>query len=472
MNTFTPTTSHALPNAFLGSRKDLLRLLTISLDRDTTISISKCLKDRRIIELTSLTAREQCELLVSRSSLIWQRDELQKLLEVSKRSEVPLRIKFGIDPTTPTAHIGHAVPIVIASRLQRMGHHIVFIIGDVTAKIGDPSGRNNERPPLSNEDVARNFATYKAQFSPFFDFSRAEFRFNSEWLEKLGSIELLRILGKIPLSMQLQREDFRNRLSSGSGISTAELLYSVFMAFDSVAIKADIELGGIDQLLNLQMCRKVMEVEGMPPEVVIMNSLIEGTDGSGAKMSKSKNNFIGLNEDPHDIFGKVMSVPDRLLETYFKALTELSDEEWVVLKGRMENGSLNPMAVKKLLAFHLLDVIASSECALNALHHFEAKFSQRDLSALQNLPELRISDRRTIDILRDELHFAPSASEARRLAKAGAIRLISEVDKKEIRLSEEQILQPLSSLLSSEAVKGSHLFLKVGRNIARVRGEE
>lgn len=464
------TTNRPSLDRLQGTQEDLQPLLTTSLDKETIIAISMLLNARRTMDLSPLSPEEQCERLISRSSLVWHAEELQKLLKNAKESHAPLKVKFGIDPTTPTAHLGHAVPIVIASRLQRMGHHIIFIIGDFTAKIGDPSGRNSERPPLTDEDVVRNFTTYKEQFSPFFDFTKAELRLNSEWLTSFTPAGLLKLLGKIPLSMQLQREDFRNRLASGSGISTAELLYSVFMAIDSVAIEADIELGGIDQLLNLQMCRKVMEVEGMRPEVVIMTALIEGTDGTGAKMSKSKNNYIGLDEKPQDIFGKVMSVPDRLLETYFKALTEITDEEWEVLKGRMENGSLNPMMVKKLLAFHLIEVIASTKSAIDALHHFETKFSQREFSALENLPEALVSEKRILDILRDELHFVPSSSEGRRLAKAGGVRLIFEGEKRELRLSEEQILQPLSHLLRRETE--SHLFLKVGRNVARVRGEK
>ena len=187
-----------------------------------------------------------------------------------------------------------------------MGHHVVFIIGDVTAKIGDPSGRSSERPPLTDDDIAHNLSGYQQQVTPFIDFERADLRFNGEWLNKVTLPELVGVLAHVPVSMSLQREDFRTRLADGHGLSVAEFVYSVVMALDSVAIDADVELGGVDQLLNLQMCRKVMEIREQTPEVVITTPLIEGTDGTGSKMSKCKGNYVGLSASP----GRGLRPPD------------------------------------------------------------------------------------------------------------------------------------------------------------------
>lgn len=451
------------------SEGTLVHLLSKGAQLDSIARASAVLKERRSAPLTDLSPEEQCALLLSRSALTLSPGRLLELLAASSEKRTPLRVKFGIDPTTPLAHLGHAVPVLLAHRLQRMGHHIIFIIGDVTAKIGDPSGRNSERPPLTHEEVKRNLSTYQAQFSPLFDFTKAELRFNSEWLTHISAVELLKVLTQVPLSMQLQREDFRQRLNSTVGISTAELLYSVFMGLDSVHCKVDIELGGIDQLLNFQMCRKLMECEGLSPEVIIATGLIEGTDGSGAKMSKSKGNFIGLNEAPNEMFGKVMSIPDRLIESYFKSLTEMSDEEWSAISGQFERG-LNPMMAKKVLAFHLVDLIHSPDAASSALAHFDAKFSRKDLGHLEEVLELEESEARVLDILKNDLCFITSRAEGRRLAKEGAIRVVMESDSSrgERRLSEDDLLSPLKVLTETQPLDVS-LFIRIGRRVARIK---
>ena len=204
----------------------------------------------------------------------------------------PSVAKFGIDPTGAEVHLGHAVPILVLDRFQRMGHHVVFIVGDVTAKIGDPSGRSDERPALTDEEIAANLATYRDQASAFFDFSRAEFRHNGDWLRQVTLPRLIEVTAHVPVAMSLQREDFRNRISAGHSLSLAELLYSVAMALDSVEVRCDLEVGGLDQFLNMQMCRKVMEICGQEPELVVATALLEGTDGTGAKMSKSRGNYV------------------------------------------------------------------------------------------------------------------------------------------------------------------------------------
>ncbi|MGW1777468.1 tyrosine--tRNA ligase, partial [Streptomyces sp. NPDC002104] len=303
---------------------------------------------RRSIDLSDLSPREQAALVEGRAiNMIPSAAVLAEKITAAQAAGRQFVIKYGIDPTSPDVHLGHAVPIIIASRFQRMGHHVVFIIGDVTAKIGDPSGRSSERPALTDDDIARNLSTYQQQVTPFIDFERADLRFNGEWLNKVSLPQLVEILARVPVSMSLQREDFRTRLAEGQGLSVAEFVYSVVMAMDSVAITADVELGGVDQLLNLQMCRKVMEISEQTPEVVITTPLIEGTDGTGAKMSKSKGNYVGLTATPDDVYGRLMSIPDHVTESYLKLLTEWTDEEIQVITKRLAEGTAHPMAVKR-----------------------------------------------------------------------------------------------------------------------------
>lgn len=305
---------------------------------------------RRSLDLSDLSPREQAALVEGRAiNMIPSAAALAEKITAAQVAGLQFIIKYGIDPTSPDVHLGHAVPIIIASRFQRMGHHVVFIIGDVTAKIGDPSGRSSERPALTDDDIARNLSTYQQQVTPFIDFERADLRFNGEWLNKVRLPQLVDILARVPVSMSLQREDFRTRLAEGKGLSVAEFVYSVVMAMDSVAITADVELGGVDQLLNLQMCRKVMEITEQTPEVVITTPLIEGTDGTGAKMSKSKGNYVGLTATPDDVYGRLMSIPDHVTESYLKLLTEWTDEEIQVITKRLAEGTAHPMAVKRIL---------------------------------------------------------------------------------------------------------------------------
>ncbi|MFV2197463.1 tyrosine--tRNA ligase [Nocardiopsis sp. LOL_012] len=255
-----------------------------------------------------------------------------------------------------------------------------------TAKIGDPSGRSEDRPTLTDADIARNLATYRDQVAPFFDFTRADFRHNSSWLSEVRLPELIEILAQVPVSMSLQREDFRTRLEQGHGLSTAEFIYSVVMAIDSVKIEADIELGGVDQLLNMQMGRKVIEITDQKPQLVATMPLIEGTDGTGKKMSKSMGNYIALSAAPEDIFGKVMSIPDRLVSPYLRAWTEWSNAEIDSVNARVEQGTLHPMDLKKVLAGEAVAALHGVETAMSARAAFTAQFSRRAFGDIDTLP--------------------------------------------------------------------------------------
>lgn len=368
--------------------------------------------------------------------------------------------------------------MIILSRFQRMGHHIVLIIGDITAKIGDPSGRSDERPPLTDADIAANLATYRDQVAPFFDFDRADFRHNSEWLAEVRLPELIGVLSQIPVSMSLQREDFRTRLAQGQGLAMSEFIYAVVMAIDSEKIDADIELGGVDQLLNMQMGRKVMEIAGQTPQLVITMPLIEGTDGTGAKMSKSKGNTIALTAIPGDIFGKVMSIPDRLTVPYLKALTEWTDTEIDTAAARISAKTLHPMDLKKVLAGEAVAALHGPEAAATARRHFTAQFSKRSFGDIESVPVVDAShgDDTVGAVLTQVLEFTPSLSAARRLAKQNGLRVVVETeggDQQTATLSEDDITRPLheavTTALDSADLVGA-VYLKAGRKLARLEG--
>ncbi len=356
-----------------------------------------------------------------------------------------------------------------------MGHHVVFIIGDVTAKIGDPSGRADERPALTDEDIARNLTTYRQQVSPFIDFARADLRFNGEWLNDIRLPQLVEILARIPVSMSLQREDFRNRLAGGQGLSVAEFVYSVVMALDSGAITADVELGGVDQLLNMQMCRKVMEISDQRPELVITTPLIEGTDGTGAKMSKSKGNYVGLTASPDDVYGRLMSIPDHLIEPYLRQLTEWTDAEIQLVAKRREDGSAHPMAVKRILAGEMVAAIHGLDSAASARREFTARFSKRSFGDVENLPSValdRCGDEMLGKVIVEVLGFTPSFSAARRVAQQNGLRLILEdnAGQQSRTLTDEALRLPVHAVVSElhADAEDAQMYLKVGRKIARV----
>ncbi|GGN67358.1 tyrosine--tRNA ligase [Streptomyces albiflavescens] len=438
---------------------------------------------RRQLDLSDLAPEEQAELIAGRTvGVLPSLETLTSKIEGARSEGRPLRVKLGIDPTSADVHLGHTVPMIILSRFQRMGHTVVLIIGDITAKIGDPSGRSDERPPLTDEDIARNLSTYRDQVSPFFDFERAEFRHNSEWLAEVRLPELVGILSQIPVSMSLQREDFRTRLAQGHGLAMSEFIYAVVMAIDSVKIDADIELGGVDQLLNMQMGRKVMEVSGQKPQLVISMPLIEGTDGTGAKMSKSKGNYIALTASPDDIFGKIMSIPDRLTVPYLKAWTEWTDTEVDAVNARVEDKSLHPMDLKKIVAGEAVAALHGQEAAAAARRHFTSQFSKRSFGDVDSLPVVDASHgaEPVAAVLTQVLEFTPSTSASRRLAKQNALRVVVETDEgqKTANLSEDDMARPLhesvTAALTAAGLAGTagEIFLKAGRKVARIEGIE
>ena len=421
--------------------------------------ILEILAERRTLDLSDLCPADQADLIARRTAtLLPPVGRLAALLDDGRQ----LTVKFGIDPTAADVHLGHAVPMILASRFQRMGHRVVFIVGDLTASIGDPSGRSADRPALSDDDVARNLATYRAQFTPFLDFERADFRFNREWLGRITLPEFLATLARLPVSAALQRDDFRNRLDDGAGLSMAELVYSVVMALDSVEVRADIELGGLDQLLNMQMCRRVMENAGQTPEIVVATPVIEGTDGSGVKMSKSRGNYIGLALAANEVVGKLMSIPDRLVPGFLAALTELLDPEIELLAAQ------HPMAVKTLLAADVTATIHGLDAARAARASFAAQFSRRRFADIADLPVVDGTATTSVaDVFVRVTGLVSSLNQVRRVAAGGGLRLVHEADDGEqvtTRLSETEASMPIVELPPG----AGRTYLRCGRFVVEV----
>lgn len=417
---------------------------------------------RREFNLSSLSSKEQFGLIKDRTLNIIPENDLLERLEKSKQEKKPLVIKFGIDPTGSEIHIGHAVPMIIVNRLQRMGHKVVFIIGDFTAKIGDPSGRTADRPPLTNDDIANNLSSYKEQIKPFFDLSKAEILHNSDWLNDVKLPDFVKLLSKINVSDSLQREDFRNRLSSGHGLTQAELIYSVVMAMDSLHIDNDIEVGGVDQLLNLQMCRKVMEIEGLKSECLVTTDLLPGITGGDKKMSKSLGNYIGLSHPAEEIYGRIMSIPDSLLETYFKAISEIDNNEWRILDDLVKSEKLNPMDLKKMLARYMVSVLHDKIKARNAEKDFTLKFSKKNYSELENLDSFEDVDgaMSIIDFLSDK-NLLKSRNDIRRLATGGGIKIVDSDG------AITKVNNPLDSFVTVTPLK--EFIMKVGKKVLSIK---
>lgn len=388
---------------------------------------------RRHSDLRNLSAQEQFDLLHSRAINIIPPERLLELLQRSKTTGDSLKVKFGVDPTGSELHIGHACPMVLLNRLRRMGHEITLIIGDFTAKIGDPSGRSTQRPKLDDEAIKKNFATYTEQIAPFFDFSSAKIVYNGTWLNKIELPAFIETLAKVGISELLQRDDFRQRLDKGEPLSVAEVIYSVVMAIDSVELKSDVEVGGLDQLLNMQMCRRVMEISGCQSETIITTDILPGTTGDGRKMSKSFGNYVGLSHPADEVFGRVMSIPDSLMETYFKALTEIVDSEWDELNAHLKAGTLHPMELKRTLAWILTATLYQGEKAEDSAQAFDTKFSKRDYAHATVTHKLSPgANEKLLDVLLSAKVIS-SKSEGRRLMDGNGMKLLTEGKPQEVK---------------------------------------
>jgi tyrosyl-tRNA synthetase len=378
---------------------------------------------------------EQLAYITKGSAELISVPEMRERLEKSRQSGVPLRVKAGFDPTAPDLHLGHTVLIRKLKHFQDLGHTVVFLIGDFTGLIGDPTGRSATRPPLSREEIDRNAETYKAQVFKILDRQRTEVRFNSEWLAKFSAEDFIRLCAKYTVSQMLEREDFHKRFQEEKPIAVHELIYPLAQGYDSVALKADVELGGTDQKFNLLVGREIQRAYGLPPQIVLTTPILEGLDGV-QKMSKSLGNYVGINEPPLEMYGKVMSISDELMWRYYELLTDLSLEEISRLRFDTTSGKLHPMQVKKDLARRIVADFHSPEAGDRAAEDWARQF-QRD-QVPENIERVAVkyadvsvkgSDGNAIklDKLLARCGLAESASDGMRKIKQHAVRIEGEV---------------------------------------------
>ena len=352
-------------------------------------------------------------------------DELVKKLKKSEKSGVPLRIKAGFDPTAPDLHLGHTVLIQKLKHFQDLGHDVYFLIGDFTGMIGDPTGKSETRKALTREDVAANAESYKEQVFKILDPEKTKVVFNSTWLSKLDSFDMIRLASELTVARMLEREDFKVRFREGSPISIHEFMYPLIQGYDSVALEADVELGGTDQLFNLLMGRDLQRSRGQEPQVVLTLPLLEGLDGVN-KMSKSLGNYIGVSESANDIYGKVLSASDELMFRYYELLSDLSSDEIASLKAEMDAGKLHPKVIKQQLARELTARYHSEEAAKQAEENFEKVFRKGGLPDDIAEKKIQSDDDIWLPQLLMDLEMVKSTSDGRRMIKQGAVSLDGE----------------------------------------------
>ncbi len=372
-----------------------------------------------------LPAEEQLRIIKSgAANIVPEADLLKKL----KRGE-PLNIKLGVDPTSPDLHLGHAVPLRKMRQFQDLGHRVTLIIGNGTALIGDPSGKNTTRPQLTQEEVEANAKTYVEQAFNVLDPEKTTVVYNADWILSLDLKGLLEIASKFTVARILERDDFTKRYQSHTPIALHEFLYPVMQAYDSVVIKADVEMGGNDQLFNLLAGRELMEKMGMEPQIALTMPLLEGTDGV-QKMSKSYGNYVGLTDEPADMFGKIMSIPDELMPRYFRLASTLSVDEVDEIERGLANDELHPNKVKRMLARNIVTLYHDEAAAEAAEEQFDRVFKQHE--APEDIPQfaadLTPNDEGKVYLakLLHDAGMAPSTGEARRLIDGGGVKINGE----------------------------------------------
>ncbi|MBL1417704.1 MAG: tyrosine--tRNA ligase [Moritella sp.] len=336
----------------------------------------------------------------------------------------PLRIKLGADPTGADLHLGHTVILNKLRQFQDLGHEVIFLIGDFTATVGDPSGKNSTRPPLTREDVLVNAKTYTDQVFKILDESKTRIEFNSTWLNELGAAGMIRLASQQTVARMLERDDFKKRYASGQGIAIHEFMYPLLQGYDSVALKADVELGGTDQKFNLLMGRELQKAEGQKPQTVIMMPLLVGLDGV-KKMSKSSNNYIGVTDAPNEMFGKIMSITDELMWNYFELLSFRPLAEIEKFKADIAADAVNPRDVKISLAKEIIARFHDEAAAESAHNDFTQRFSKNAIP--DEMPEFdfAVSDAMAIANLLKEAGLVSGTSEAMRMIKQGAVKIDS-----------------------------------------------
>ncbi|MFN8543178.1 MAG: tyrosine--tRNA ligase [Candidatus Binatia bacterium] len=361
-----------------------------------------------------MTSAEQLEVLLRGVAHVIPEGELAVRLEAGR----PLRVKFGVDPTAPDIHLGHTVPLTKLRQFQDFGHTIVLIIGDFTARIGDPSGKSATRPQLSRAAVEANARTYEEQVFKVLDRSRVEIRRNSEWFDQLGFDDTIKLAAQMTVARMLERDDFQQRYRSGTPIGLHEFMYPLMQGYDSVVVRADVEVGGTDQTFNLLVGRDLQRAAGIPGQLAVVVPLLEGIDGV-QKMSKSLGNHVGITDPPRETYGKLMSISDALMQRFYELLSRAPSSDLEAVR----RGAVHPMEAKKGLARELVERFHGSVAAEDAERFFEERFQRRlpHEPVQAALPD-GVSEVWICQLLKD-LGFAPSTSEARRLVLQGAVRV-------------------------------------------------
>ncbi len=406
--------------------------------------------------MTSRSVEDQLAYLTKGCVDVVPREELEAKLKRSAKTGRPLTVKVGFDPSAPDLHLGHTVVIRKMRHFQQLGHRVVFLIGDFTGMIGDPTGKKATRPQLTPEEIAANARTYERQIFKLLDPERTVIEFNSTWLGALSSADWIRLAAKVTVAQMLERDDFRKRYEGHQPISLHEFLYPLAQGYDSVALECDVELGGTDQLFNLLMGRHLMREHGLEPQVAMTLPLLEGLDGV-EKMSKSLGNYVGVEDPPGEMFGKLMSVSDEMMWKYWLLLTDRSEEEIEALRESVASGQRHPMDVKKELAGTITAEFHSPEAAAEARAEFERVFSRRERPS--EIPEVELpspGEEALLSRVMADAGLASSNSEARRLIQQGAVRV-----------NDERVTDPKATLPASP---GSTALVRAGkRRFARLR---
>ena len=389
-----------------------------------------------------ISAAEQFRLISHGVADLLPEDEFKKKLEKSVATNTPLIVKLGLDPTAPDIHLGHTVVLRKLKLFQDFGHKVIILIGDFTARIGDPTGKSVTRPPLTEEQVITNAKTYQEQIFKVLDPEKTEVRFNSEWLSKLDFADVLKLASKYTVARMLERDDFHKRYTEGRPISIHEFMYPLMQGYDSIALKADVEFGGTDQTFNLLMGRHLQGEEGMPEQTIITMPILEGLDGV-QKMSKSLGNYIGISEAPSEMYGKAMSIPDELMMRYFMLVTDMSIEEQEQLSKDLESGAAHPRDVKMKLAHTIVRLYHGEEAANFGQDEFVRVFQKHAMPT--DIPEYKVAFTEEpvfVPQLLSDAGLTASNGEARRSIKAGAFKIDGEkCNEEHIVLKDGMVLQ-------------------------------
>ncbi len=370
--------------------------------------------------------KRQFDLIKRGTVEIIDEEELKDKLKDSIKNNRPLKIKAGFDPTAPDLHLGHTVLIQKLKHFQDLGHEVYFLIGDFTGMIGDPTGKNETRKALSREEVEKNAKTYKEQIFKILDEKKTKVVYNSQWNSKLNAVDIIKLASTMTVARMLERDDFSKRFSTNKPISIHEFLYPLLQGYDSVALGCDVELGGTDQKFNLLVGRHLQRLWGQRPQTVIMMPILEGLDGV-QKMSKSLGNYVGITDEPNDMYGKIMSISDELMWRYYELLSDLSEEEINRMQENVENGKLHPKKVKEMLAFEITKRFHNEILAKEAEKYFDEMFKKKDIpDDIEKINYKVDGEEIWVAYLLKDIGFVKSTSEAKRLIKSNAVSINSE----------------------------------------------